>query len=127
MLRNIQKIGTVTIADGAAVSDALAVPEGFGLALVGVPTSWTAADLGFAFATDGSTTFVDLYTGVGTTLSRLRMTGIPTASASLVIIPGILEMGLGFSVKVTSIAVASNADENQVGAITLTLWAGRVS
>lgn len=125
-MRDIQKLGTVTILNGAAVSDAIVIPSGYGLVMVGIPTSWTAADLGFKFTMDGGTTFVDLFTGVGTTVSRLRVTGIPTASASLVVVPGILEIGFGVSIKVTSIDVASNADANQTGDIAIDIWIGRV-
>jgi len=126
-MRDFHKLGNVTIADGAAVSDAIAVPEGYSVTMVGVPTSWSAADMGFQFAQAGDATFADLFTGVGTTVSRFRMTGIPTASASLVLVPGVLDIGLGLSVKVTSINTADNTDQNQTGAITLDIWIARVN
>lgn len=127
MLRNLQKQGSVIIADGAAISGALEIPVGFALGIIEVPTSWTAADLGFQLSTDGGTTFVDLYAGSGTTTSRFRLTGIPTGGASLQLVPGIFEIGLGMQVKLTSINTASNADANQTGAITLGIWVGRVN
>ena len=128
MLRAIHLLGTVTILDGAAVSGAIEVPPRHSIAMVHVPTSWTGADLGFQISTDGGTTFVDVYSGVGTTTSRLRCTGIPTGGASFQLAPDIMhELGLGQKVKLTSINTASNADVNQTGDITLTVWIGAVN
>lgn len=126
MLRQIQKAGNVVIADGAAISAAIIVPPNYSLVLIEVPTSWTAADMGFAIALDG-TTFVDVYTGVGTTVARFRMTGIPTGGASIQLVPGLFEIPVGAEIKLTSINTASNADANQSGDITLGVWIGRTS
>lgn len=126
MLRQIQKIGTVTIANGAAVSDAIVIPAGFSVVLVEVADSWTSADLGFALALDG-TNFIDVYSGSGTTVARFRVTGVPTAAASIQIVPGLFEIPHGVSMKLTSINTASNADANQSGAIILGVWIGRTS
>lgn len=128
MLRNLQKQGTVTIADSAATSGAIEIPVGYAIGAVDVPDSWTAADLGFSISTDGGTTFRDLYAGSGTTTARLRCTGVPTSGGGFILVPIILhELALGMKVKLTSINTASNADANQTGAITLTVWVGRAN
>lgn len=116
------------IANNAAVSQAIEIPVGYGIAAVEFPAAWTGADLGFQFSTDGGTTFVDVLSGSGTTTSFLRITGIPTGAVSFALVPIILhELGLGIKVKLTSINVASNAAVNQAAERTLGLWIGRVN
>ena len=128
MLRNLQKQGTVVIANGAAISGALEIPVGYALAGIVSPSAWTAADIGFSFSTDGGTTFVSLSGPTGTTTSFQRITGIATAAAQWNVVPIILhELALGIQVKLTSINVASNADVNQGAARSLDIWVGRAN
>jgi len=125
-MRDFHLLGTVTIADSAAVSDAIAIPAGYTVAAVDVAASWTAADLGFQFSTDGGTTFVDVWSGIGTTTARSRLTGVPATAAFIPLPKAIFnELALGTSVKVTSINAASNADVNQSGVATVRIWVAR--
>lgn len=125
-MRDLHKLGSVTIPDTAAVSDAIQIPAGYAIVAVDVDASWTAADLGFQISTDGGTTYVDVWSGVGTTTSRSRLTGIPT-TAAFVVVP---QVTLGFCtpgtfVKITSINAASNADAAQTGAVSARIWVAR--
>ena len=126
-MRDLHAIGSVTIADGAAVSGAIAIPAGYAVVAIAVPDSWTASmDMGFQVNTTGST-YVDVFSGVGTTVARARLTGIKTDGANFVIVPqAVLNfIPLGCNIKLTSINAADNTDGNQTGAISPTVWVAR--
>lgn len=124
--RDLHILGTVTILDGAAVSDAIAIPAGYAIAGIGVADSWSTADLGFKVDTGGGT-YVDVYAGVGTTVARARLTGVPTSGPVFVGVPqAVLNfLPLGCNVKLTSITTTDNTDANQTGNIVLTVWIAR--
>lgn len=129
MLRNLQKLGTVTIAnDGTGLSTAIEVPMGYALAAIVTPSTWTAADIGFQFSYDGGTTFLHVNGPTGTTTSFTRITGVTTNAAQWNLVPIIIhELGLGIKVKITSINTASNAVVDQAASRSLDVWAGRVN
>ena len=56
---------TVTIADGASLSGALAIPEGYFVSGIIIPTTWTAAAVSFTVAVDNSGTFRSLFNTAG--------------------------------------------------------------
>ena len=126
-LKDFHKLGTVTIADGVAVSDAIEIPAGYCIAALDFADSWTAADCGFQISTDGGTTYVDVYSGVGTTTARARVTGV-IATVSMVLVPSTVlrDLAIGCKVKLTSINAASNADLNQTGIATVRVWVAKV-
>lgn len=128
-MRDFHKLGTVTIANGAAVSGAIAIPAGYSIQAVEVPSAWTAADIGFQISTDGGTTFINVYSGIGTTVARARVTGVPTAESTMQMVGAdagtssiFRNLAINAQVKVTSINTASNADVNQGGARVLGIW-----
>ena len=126
-MRDFHKLGEVTIADSAAVSDTIQIPAGYCIAAVDVDASWTAGDIGFAISTDGGTTFVDVWSGVGTTTARSRLTGTPTSAAFNIVPRTVLnDLPLGTHVKLTSINAASNADLNQTGEVKARIWVAKV-
>lgn len=62
------KKDTVTIASGAAVSDAFEVREGM-FVMLQMPSTWTAASLGFKVATEKGGTYLPLYDEYGNLLA----------------------------------------------------------
>lgn len=131
-VRSIQKQGSVVIANGAAVSDAIEIPVGFVIVGIEVGDAWTAADIGFQISTDGGTTYMDVYSGLGTTTARARLTGIVAATWTAVggdagTSSPMRQFGLGVKVKLTSINTASNADVNQGADRTLGVWVGKLT
>jgi len=129
MIRNLQKLDSnFTIANGAAVSDALEIPVGYVLAALEFPSAWTGADAGFQFSTDGGTTFLDVLDPVrAAATSFARVLGIPTGAVSFGLTPRSLEIGLGIKVKLTSINTLSNAGVNQGAERLVRGWIGKVS
>lgn len=124
MLRNFQKLGTVTIASGAAVSGAIEVPMGYALAAIQIPDVWDAADITFQVCTDGASTFRALSGPTGTSTSFTRITGV--AVSTICLVPIVLhELGMGMKVKLVSTNVASNANVNALQDDVLTVWVGR--
>lgn len=125
-MRDLHKLTEVTIADMAAASGSFSVPPGYAVVAVDVDASWTTADLGFQICTDGSSTFVDIYAGVGTTTARARCTGVPATAAFVLVPQAVLNyMPVGGLMKITSINAASNADLTQTGAVNARIWIAR--
>jgi len=129
-VRSIQKAGNVVIANGAAVSDAIEIPVGFVIVGIETPSAWTAADLGLQVCVDGALSFLDVYSGLGTTTARARATGI--VASTWTAFGGdagtssfVRNLGLGVKIKLTSINTASNADVNQGADRVLGVWIGK--
>lgn len=98
-------LASVTIADGASLSDALALGDYRGVATVRIPASWSTGVVSFAVSHDG-TTYVPLY-------DRDGEVTFPAASSVGFTIDPTLFLGWAF-VKVRSGTAGSAA--NQTGA-----------
>lgn len=108
------KFHQVTIANGAAASEMVATD---GKALIGVimPTSWTAAALGFKTCISGNATdLLSVYDNAGNaeTAVAAGSTHIVFPSADAILVPYL---------QITSVTVATATPVNQGGARTLIL------
>lgn len=65
---------TATIANGASLSDTIAVPQGMEVCGIQMPSAWTAAVLSFQAATQSTGTFADVYDALGNELSSAAST-----------------------------------------------------
>ena len=104
---------TVTIANGESLSDAVAIP-GFTVVRIGLPATWTAADLTFQESEDNSTFY-----NVSPADSDTEYT-VEAAASALKIIPPSNLLGLLGNLKVRS--GTSGSPVNQGGARIVTLW-----
>jgi hypothetical protein len=110
-LRQKANAFTATIANGAALSDAVDI-DAFGPRGIAVqtPTAWTAADIAFEVSADG-TNYFPLYTDTG---GRVRISGVATAEARVYIAPAeIWAAGAYTHLKIASVNTSTGADENQ--------------
>jgi hypothetical protein len=111
---------TLTIANNAAVTDAINLKPGERLIAVKTPSGWTAADLCLQLSDDGGTTFFDCV-DIGGTL--LRLTAIALAAVELRVFAddvNPISAPLGPLVcRLRSVNTASAADVNQGGARTV--------
>lgn len=110
----------VTIASGAAVSGSIefgyaAAPRGLA---VQVPGTWTAANIGVDFSTDGST-WLPLLDEEG---NYVVITGVPTSTACVQTFPadGWVAMAYPY-MRLHSRDTADDTDENQGGARSLSV------
>jgi len=120
---------SLTIANGAATSTDVQLAPGERIALVEIPSAWTAADIGIDVARDG-TNYLPLKIADGTAIARLA--SIPTGAAELRIFDFANIGGLGATfpwlilgpnlVRLRSVNTASTADLNQGAARTLRLY-----
>ena len=78
---------TATIANGAALSDAIQL-SGHQLAAIQMPAAWTAASIGFHVSHDG-VTYVPLYKQDGSTLVAITL---PTADKAFGLDDGIVDL-----------------------------------
>jgi len=111
---------TATIANGAAVSDAISLINGERITGVIVPSAWTAADIGFSVSVDG-TTFYEVADVTRTTAgtSEARIINVVTNAAAFYAVPAVMDLEFGGFVKLTSVNTANNADVNQGAARSL--------
>lgn len=56
---------TLTIANGASLSDRALIPDDISAMAIHMPAAWTAADLTFQASEENSGTFKDVYTDAG--------------------------------------------------------------
>lgn len=115
------KEATVTIANGAAVSDSiqgndLSEADSFTIAF---PSAWTAADLGFEVSDDDGATWLPFRDAVW---GRVRIQNVATGAAAVVAVPaelwGVTKHAL---FRLVSLNTSTGANENQLADRTLTL------
>jgi len=107
---------TVTIADGAATSEAIyMVPWAGGYVLIA--NSWTAANLGFQVAEGAAGTYSILRDEAG---SPVQISGIKTDGGRAYALPPELFGALYFKAWSKSTTAATETDTNQSGDINLT-------
>jgi hypothetical protein len=104
---------TLTIANGAALSDAFDMTH-FSMAIVTLPAAWTSAKIGFKVSTSSAGTFTPLYDHDG---NIVQVGGTPAASTSYEAPP---ELAAAFWVKLWSQDGSAN-DTNQGGARSITV------
>lgn len=113
---------TLTILDGTAVTSAsVKLWPGELLAGVLIPTSWSAADLGFQVSLD-NVTFNDIVDPAQpAAASYARIPNIAIADEAVYAVPSVLDLQLGQHFKLTSLTVGAITTANQTGDIVLTV------
>lgn len=118
---------SVTIASGAAVSGDIyagspdARARGFRLLMLDLPSTWTAADIGFEYSLDGST-WKPCYDKAGT---RIKITGVATAAARGQLAPAeIAAFGMLPHLRLVSLDTSTGANTNQGGARAIVVCTG---
>lgn len=102
-------VQTVLIANGAQVSDEIAVPQGMCITRVQVPASFDGGNISFTECAVSGGTFVDLYDcGDASTAAAKLIINTPGASKSFAINPTLLIGGLGFAKIATASAVGAD-------------------
>lgn len=104
---------TLTIADGAAISQALWMGSWAG-GYVLIPDSWTAANMGFQVSEAEAGTFAILRDESG---SPVQISGILTTGARAYALPAELFGALWVKLWSKSTTAATETDANQTGAI----------
>lgn len=105
-------LATATIADGAALSDAVALGDHRGISTVRIPASWSTGVVSFAVSHDG-TTYVPLY-------DRDGEVTFPAASSIGFSVDPILFLGWAYA-KVRSGTAGSPANQTGAKAVGLSI------
>lgn len=119
----------VTIASGAAVSDAIQLQAGECVLGVLTPSAWTAADIALQIALDGAT-FVDVLGSDATLLKLATVVGVAASEfhmATHSISAGVGDVPYGpQTVRLRSVNTGSAANVNQGATRSLTVLIGSV-
>lgn len=107
-LHRVNQVFTVTVLNGAAISEAIPVDDMIG-GLIKAPTAWSAANIGFKFCDTSDGTFVPMKDEAG---AVLQITSVITNAAYSYFIPTKVLAAGGF-IKLWSKNTGSEADVNQ--------------
>ena len=109
-------VQTVLIANGAAISDELEVPQGMCVTRVQVPASFDGGNISFTECAVSGGTFVDVYDcGDASTAAAKLIINTPGSSKAFAINPTMLVGGIGF----VKIATASNVGADRTIQVTM--------